>query len=293
MKRVLLEGSLAYDQILQFSGKFQDNLDINLISSSYFCSGYSFNFGGTAGNIAYGIGLLGNIEVDICSVLGGIDADTYLNRIKQWGVLTSGIQVVENSKSATACICTDNIEQQLTFFFPGPLESAVVFNPSFKEYDLACISANYASLMLSAMDFCIGGKIPFIFDPGQQIAEIVKSSRILELIAKCYILILNKSEFEFLISNLNFTKEQLFELTENVVITNGDNAIEVSESFGKVLGQCKINAVKALDPTGAGDSFRAALIWSLLNDTSLVDSVKFASDFALKCINTYGPQDYS
>lgn len=294
MRKVLLEGSLAYDQILRHKGVFQNNLNEKFISSSYFCDEYNFYFGGTAGNIAYGLYVLGGVEVDLFSVLGGIDAKSYTDRIAGWNFDSKSIFVIEGFKSATACICTDDSEQQLTFFFPGPPTDQFLnlYPKSDSKYDLACVSANAVSLMENSIDFCILNEIPYIFDPGQQVAEIVKSSKINEYLEKSYILVLNRSEFDFLTEARSLTKSDLTKKCKNVIITNGENEIEIYENFGTSISVCGVNKIKAVDPTGAGDSFRAALIKALLDNKNLNESVEFAAEFAIKCIKNYGPQDY-
>ncbi len=59
---ILVSGSLAYDRIMDFPGRFSDHImpdKIHMINVSFTVNGMSENFGGTAGNIAYALSLLG------------------------------------------------------------------------------------------------------------------------------------------------------------------------------------------------------------------------------------------
>lgn len=287
MKRVLLEGSLAYDQILRYNGLFQENLNLNFVSSSFFCNDLNFAYGGTAGNIAYGMYKLGGITVDIFSALGELDSQSYLDRIKMWGFSLDNIHVVEKSRSATACICTDIKEQQLTFFYPGPAKiEALRLNA--KTYDFACISANSVNLMEFAVEFCIENNVPFIFDPGQQVVEIFKFKDVNKAFKFAEFLIVNRSEFEYLVSKV----KDLITLSKNIIVTNGESDIEIFSNNGEENYLYKVTKEIAIDPTGAGDAFRSAFIKCIIDGMPVNDAVDFAAKFSVKCIMNYGPQDY-
>ena len=59
---VLVSGSMAYDRIMDFSGMFSDHFladRLENINVSFTVNGLEEKFGGTAGNIAYCLSLLG------------------------------------------------------------------------------------------------------------------------------------------------------------------------------------------------------------------------------------------
>jgi adenosine kinase len=61
-KHVIVSGSLAFDRIMDFPGKFSDHIlpdKIHILNVCFAINGLRENFGGTAGNIAYALSLLG------------------------------------------------------------------------------------------------------------------------------------------------------------------------------------------------------------------------------------------
>src|SRR3989304_5850000 len=59
---ILVSGSLAYDRIMDFPGKFSDHIlpdKIHMLNVCFMINGLTENFGGTAGNIAFALSLLG------------------------------------------------------------------------------------------------------------------------------------------------------------------------------------------------------------------------------------------
>jgi adenosine kinase len=58
----LICGSLAYDTVMVFNGRFKDHIlpdSIHMLSVSFFVPELRRNYGGCAGNIAYNLKLLG------------------------------------------------------------------------------------------------------------------------------------------------------------------------------------------------------------------------------------------
>ena len=69
---ILVTGSLAFDHILNFPGKFGDHIlpdKIHNLNVSFLVNDMRKSFGGTAGNIAYSLSLLG-IKTAILGFVG-------------------------------------------------------------------------------------------------------------------------------------------------------------------------------------------------------------------------------
>lgn len=59
---IVVSGSLAYDRIMDFPGFFADHIlpeKIHVLNLSFQVNGMREKFGGTAGNIAYALKLMG------------------------------------------------------------------------------------------------------------------------------------------------------------------------------------------------------------------------------------------
>lgn len=80
--QILVSGSIAYDRIMPFPGRFADHImpdKIHILNVCFLVNGVNEKFGGTAGNIAYTLRLLGEKPRILASV-GGKDFGNYV----QW-----------------------------------------------------------------------------------------------------------------------------------------------------------------------------------------------------------------
>src|SRR3990167_7127701 len=119
---ILVSGSLAYDYIMNFPGYFRDHLlpeKLHEISVSFFINKMERNFGGTAGNIAYNLALLGEKPTILASV--GNDYDTYRAWQLKHHIDLSRVQTVSTLSTAGAYIMTDKADSQITGFYPGAM----------------------------------------------------------------------------------------------------------------------------------------------------------------------------
>jgi|SRR5450830_986413 len=83
----LICGSLAFDNIMQFEGRFSDSLlpdQLHKVNVSFYVPTMRREYGGCAGNIAYNLKLLGG-EPMIMATLGQ-DGAPYLERLEQLGL---------------------------------------------------------------------------------------------------------------------------------------------------------------------------------------------------------------
>jgi adenosine kinase len=115
---ILISGSIAFDTIIQTVGTFrsqdnQSNIDMTL---SLFAPQVRREYGGTAGNIAYSLALLGSTPHVIASV--GSDARDTLARMREMSIHTELIQTVPSILSAQAYIIRDGSSGQINTFHP-------------------------------------------------------------------------------------------------------------------------------------------------------------------------------
>ena len=87
---------MAYDRIMDFSGRFSDHImasQIHNINVSFMVNGLKENFGGTAGNIAYSLALLGEQPRIVATI--GHDYYRYFQWLEQHNLATEDIRIVE------------------------------------------------------------------------------------------------------------------------------------------------------------------------------------------------------
>ena len=119
----LICGSLAYDNIMTFQGRFGDHIlpdQVHMLNISFLVPTMRRNFGGCAGNIAYALKLLGG-DAKIMATLGEADAQLYLDRLDALGLSKEYVRVLPDQHSAQCFITTDLANNQITAFHPGAM----------------------------------------------------------------------------------------------------------------------------------------------------------------------------
>ena len=169
---ILVSGSMAYDRIMRFGGRFRDHIladQLDNINISFGVDSLTEHIGGTAGNIAYSLAMLGERPRIVATI--GSDYHRYFDWLAASGIGTSNIRVVAEELTAGAYITTDADSNQFTGFNPGAMKHQAGFsyegvNPS----DAIAIvgPGNLADMMeFTAKNNELG--IYSIFDPGQSL----------------------------------------------------------------------------------------------------------------------------
>src|SRR3954465_840757 len=94
MNHILVSGSLAYDRIMKFPGKFRDHFHadkMHVLSVSFVVNTLEDSYGGTAGNIAYSLALLHENPI-IVSAVGG-DFQKYREHLQKMNIDTGTLQL--------------------------------------------------------------------------------------------------------------------------------------------------------------------------------------------------------
>ena len=100
--KILLTGSIAYDYLMTFPGKFQEQIlpeRLASISLSFLVDSMTRQRGGVAPNIAYTLALLGETPLLMGTV--GQDFSDYRAWLDARGVDTSLVKVIEEDLSET------------------------------------------------------------------------------------------------------------------------------------------------------------------------------------------------
>lgn len=288
--QIYISGSLAYDRIMDFPGKFSDHIlpdKIHMLNVSFIVNGLSERFGGTAGNIAYSLGLLGETPAIVATA--GKDFDRYGSWLKENGLPLDGIRIISEEFTAGAYITTDLSDNQITGFNPGAMKhpSRYEFGGVDKDQALAIVSPGCIEDMNSySSEFKTLG-IPYIFDPGQSIPAL-SGDQITEMITGARMLISNDYELELIQKKTGLGQCDLLERTPLLVTTMGEKGSRMCTPDGEI----QIPAVptdQVVDPTGAGDAYRAGLIKGMVNGKPLEDAARMGAvcaSFAVACQGT-------
>ena len=292
--KTIIFGSIAYDNLMNFNGKFSDSIlpeEISNLNVSFLLPNLKREFGGCAANIAYNLKLL-NDNHTIYGSVGGLDCEPFLKKFKSLKIDLSGVKVIDDKYTAQAFIVTDNDKNQITLFHPGAMNEAHLcqFKPQEKENYLAIVSPNGKDAMHKFTKLLHKEKIDFIFDPGQGLPMFSKEE-LEDLIFKSKYLFLNEYEAKLLESKLKTPIKTLSKYVNFIVVTLGINGSKIYKNNDEML----VNAVrteKAIDPTGCGDAYRAGFLFSIKKNYSLEKSAKLSSIIAKFKVESIGPQNH-
>jgi adenosine kinase len=291
--QIIVSGSLAYDRIMDFPGHFSDHIlpeKIHVLNVSFQVNGMKEKFGGTAGNIAYSLNLLGEHPLILASI--GHDYRRYFDWLNKNGISTQYIKVCEEDYTACAYITTDMADNQITGFHAGAMKYATsldfqVFAP---RDTLAIISPGNMEDMINYPRLCKARGIDYIFDPGQSL-PMWRAADLVQSIQGCRILICNDYEIDLISKKTGQSIADLLKLAESIIVTKGDLGSAVYTPRGQ-LAIPVVKPRKVVDPTGAGDAYRGGLIRGLIQGRSLEDCARMGSTCASFCLESYGTQEY-
>ena len=293
MKKILITGSIAYDRIMNFPGYFKDNIlpdQIHNLNVSFFVDKFRESYGGTGGNIAYNLSLLETNFLTWANV--GNNFENY----KQWflknSIDVSKIKIFKEQKTASAYIITDQADNQIAGFFPGAMMESISLKPiPLNNIGLAIVSPQNPIDMVELPLLFKDEKIPYIFDPGQQVASL-SGEQLKQSINGSKVLIGNDYEIKLIQEKTKWSLKDLQKQTEILIITLGEKGSQIY-SKNKEYNIKPAEAENTSDPTGAGDAYRAGLIKGLVEKWPLEKIGKFAGLISVYTVEKYGTQTHS
>jgi adenosine kinase len=284
---------MAYDRIMDFPGFFKDYIlpeKIHVLNVCFNVNGLQEKFGGTAGNIAYSLGLLGERPTIIATI--GKDYATYFEWLRKNNISTDGIEIVPDQFTAGAYITTDRSDNQITGFNPGAMKKATRYDlrAADPEKSVVLIAPGNLQDMTGYAERCRGLGIPYICDPGQSLT-LWTGELMREWIRGSKMLITNDYELEVIMKVTEMTKGDILGLTEMIITTLGDKGSLISTADGDM----EVPAAKVadiLDPTGAGDAYRAGLLKGMAMNLEIGQAAMMGAVAAAYAVEKYGTQEH-
>ncbi len=292
--RILVSGSMAYDRIMTFPGKFADHIlpdKLHILSVCFVLDGLSEKFGGTAGNIAYTLSLLGEKSTIIASA--GRDFEPYAAWLAKHGLSMEGIRRVPEELTAGAYITTDQSDNQITAFNPGAMKVQSGFSvETMRPEDTLAIVA--PGCLADMKHYCARYKalgIPFFFDPGQNITAF-SGEDLAEMLTGAGWLITNDYELQLIMNATGLSKESILHRVDTLITTLGEEGSLINEK-GTETRVPSARAGQVKDPTGAGDSYRAGLLRGLSMGKPLPVAARMGAVAAAYCVEQHGTQEHT
>ena len=291
--KILVSGSLAYDRIMDFPGRFADHIlpeKIHNLNVCFMVNGVQEKFGGTAGNIAYNLALLG--EAPVILAAAGKDFSRYRQRLAHLGLSLEGIREVEEEFTASAYITTDQANNQITGFNPGAMRVSCGYrlNDLDPRGTLAIIAPGNLEDMLTLSRRYKELGVPYIFDPGQSIPALSPLA-LAEMTSGAAMLISNDYELEMIKKSTRLDLKAILKRCPAVITTLGENGSVVHDAGSDTEITAAAND-GVLDPTGAGDAYRAGVLMGMCQRQDLAVCARMGSVCASFAVSHQGTQEH-
>ena len=263
--KILVTGSIAYDTIMVFPDRFRNHLladQLHILNVCFLTPEMRREYGGTAGNIAYNLRLLGEDPIVMATV--GEDIDPYIARFKSLGLRSDHLKRIPGQFTAQGFITTDLDNNQITNFHPGAMnfsqENRVARDLGAA---LAIIGPDGKLGMQQHARECAEHRIPFLFDPGQGLpmfsgAELAEFIRLADYVA------VNDYEGKLLQEKTGRSLQDISHDVKALVFTRGAEGSTILAGGQRHEVAC-VEANKVVDPTGCGDAYRAGLLYGIVH----------------------------
>jgi adenosine kinase len=288
----LICGSMAYDTVMVFEGRFRDHIlpdRIHVLNVSFLTPSMRRNFGGCAGNIAYNLQIVGGDGLIMATV--GHDFGPYREWLERLGIAPTHVRAVPAQFTAQAFITTDLDNNQITAFHPGAMNYSHLnrVNDS-TGVTLGIVAPDGREGMLEhAQQFAAAG-IPFIFDPGQGL-PMFGGPELRGFIERASWVAVNDYEASLLAQRTGWSLEQIAAHVRALIVTRGALGSWIFAE-GERLEVPVASVARVADPTGCGDAYRAGLIHGLARGLDWPTTGRIAALLASIKLEHHGTQSH-
>ncbi len=298
---VICTGSIAYDYILTFKGRFKDHIlpdKTHILNLSFLVDDLKKRRGGVAGNYAHNLALLGYPAAVLATA--GIDAAEYRDWLITRGIDCRGLRLLDGEISATGFTTTDLDDNQLTGYYGGAMWRAGMLglDDAPPDVDAVIIGPNDPGAMKRLVTECRERELRFVFDPAHQL-PMMSAGDVTDSTRGAWIVIGNDYELELIQQRTERDVQGLLELAQIVVTTLGRYGSRIA-TRERTFEIPAATPVRESDPTGAGDAYRAGLVAGLLRGLDLEEAGRVASlaaTYAVEQVGTiehaYAPAEFS
>ncbi len=285
-------GSLAFDTIMNFEGRFAQQImpdQLHILNVSFLVPSLRRDFGGCAGNIAYALKLLGGTPLPMATI--GQDGGGYLERLAGQGISCEFVRTIADTYTAQAMIITDIDNNQINGFHPGAMEQAWQNRIEARsDIRLGIIAPDGRDAMVQHAEQFAAAGIPFVFDPGQQLPRF-DGAELRNFVGQATWVAVNDYEGKMLSDRTGWDNAEISRRVKGLIVTLGAEGSEVWVDGHKTHVPA-VTAAAVVDPTGCGDAYRGALLFGLENGWSLERCAALGNHLGSVKIAQRGPQNY-
>lgn len=272
-------GHVAIDQILTVAKFPENNTSVDVTEKST-------HLGGTGANIAVTAARLG-VPTALCALVGADFPKTFEESISEAGVLTDELVKVDGYDTSQAIVVSDDAMDQKVLFYQGPQGYAskigidLLKNAKMSQHVHFCTGdpEYYISLMKEI-------ECPMAIDPAQEVHRIWNPDSLKRALAHCDSLFCNRFEAESVVKYLGV--DSVADIDKPLVVcTCGAKGSDVYIE-GEHFHIPAIPAENAVDPTGAGDAYRAGYYAGLYHGFEVHESLVIAATVSSFVVEDYG-----
>ncbi|MFF3327788.1 carbohydrate kinase family protein [Streptomyces sp. NPDC002889] len=293
--RIAVTGSIATDHLMVFPGRFTEQLiagSLDKVSLSFLVEELEIRRGGVAANIAFGLGRLGLAPYLVGAV--GTDFADYQVWLKENGVDTESVRVSESLHTARFMCTTDEDHNQIGSFYTGAMSEArhIELRPVHERaggLDLVVVSPNDPEAMMRHTRECADLGIPIVADPSQQLARMGRDE-VRGLLDRPAYLFTNEYESVLIQERTGWTEQQLLGRVGTWVTTRGADGVHVERAGLRPVDIRPVEPTGTVEPTGAGDAFRAGFLAATAWGLGLERAAQLGSALATTVLETTGTQ---
>ena len=293
---IAVTGSIATDHLMHFPGKFADLMvadQLDRMSLSFLVDDLVIKRGGSAANIAFGLGVLGQRPLLVGAV--GADFGEYRSWLEAHGVDCSAVLVFDDVHTARFVCTTDDDMRQIASFYTGAMARSreIALAPlQASGVEQVLVGASDPAAMLRHTAECRELGIPFVADVSQQVAR-MDGPDLRALVEGAQYLMTNDYEWELLQKKTGWTEHDVAERVDIRITTLGEHGARI---VGREVGEITVGVVPEtgkVDPTGVGDAFRAGFLAGTAGGLSLERAAQLGSLIAVQVLETDGGQEWS
>lgn len=291
---IIVTGSIAYDYLMRFPGRFTDHLHkdaLHHISLSFLVEDMTRHWGGVAANISYSLAQFG-LQPKLMGTVGR-DFEDYRRWLNAAGVDTSTVRQLDHVFCASFFVNTDLENNQIASFYSGAMALARNYQISdvySSAPDLVLISPNDPVAMQNLAAECRRRGLRFVYDPSQQVPRLT-GDELRQSMEGAYMLIVNAYEATMICEKTGLGIDQLRDAVEVLVITQGKHGSHIYVDNGLIeVPAAPVSDVA--DPTGVGDGFRAGLLCGVAYGAPWKTAGEMGSLCAAYVLEKVGPQSH-
>jgi len=293
LTQLVVTGSIAYDYLMSFPGKFTEHFlpeHMNRISLSFLVDTMDKRRGGCAPNIAYTLALLG--ERPLLMATAGQDFGEYRQWLDAAGVDTSQVRQIDGKFCASFFCSTDVNNNQIASFYTGAMADAGQLSfRAVRDCGWAIIAPNDPGAMVQYAEECRALGIRYIFDPGQQCAR-MSGDELRDGVTGATIVIVNDYELELLRQKTGMSEDDILGVAETLIVTRGEHGSSVITREGRADVPA-VTPHRIVDPTGVGDAYRGGLMKGLALGLPYETSARLGSVAATYALEHLGGQSHA